>query len=126
MDTISEYEVRCPRCDVSFPVSTKRCLHCGGKTGPSVTQIPEFHVSTGEGGGGNVPTRNVSMGGFIRQASPASQDVHAEHAPTIHPEFEMLEEEEVGQRPSILRSMSTVIWIALAILFSVMRACSEG
>ena len=25
-------EVRCPRCDVSFAVGTRRCLHCGGPT----------------------------------------------------------------------------------------------
>lgn len=24
------YEVRCAQCRVSFPVGTKRCLHCGG------------------------------------------------------------------------------------------------
>ena len=30
----SAYEVRCPRCDVTFPVGTPRCIHCGGPTGP--------------------------------------------------------------------------------------------
>ena len=29
----SPYEVRCPRCDVSFPVETTTCIHCGGPTG---------------------------------------------------------------------------------------------
>ncbi len=29
----SPYEVRCPRCDVSFPVGTRTCLHCGGPNG---------------------------------------------------------------------------------------------
>ena len=28
----SPYEVRCLRCDVSFPVGTRTCLHCGGPT----------------------------------------------------------------------------------------------
>lgn len=28
----SPYEVRCPRCDVSFAVGTRRCIHCGGPT----------------------------------------------------------------------------------------------
>ncbi|MEZ4334635.1 MAG: hypothetical protein R3F35_23000 [Myxococcota bacterium] len=28
----SPYEVRCPRCDVSFPIGTRRCVHCGGPT----------------------------------------------------------------------------------------------
>lgn len=26
------YEVRCPRCDVSFPIGTGKCVHCGGGT----------------------------------------------------------------------------------------------
>ena len=26
------YEVRCPRCDVSFPVGTRKCIHCGNPT----------------------------------------------------------------------------------------------
>jgi hypothetical protein len=30
---VTAYEVRCHRCKVSFPVGTRRCLHCGGRTG---------------------------------------------------------------------------------------------
>jgi hypothetical protein len=26
------YEVRCPSCAVTFPVGTRRCIHCGGAT----------------------------------------------------------------------------------------------
>src|SRR5262249_60861160 len=29
------FEVYCARCRVSFPVGTRRCVHCGGPTGPS-------------------------------------------------------------------------------------------
>ncbi len=29
----TRYEVRCHRCDVSFPIGTKRCVHCGGRIG---------------------------------------------------------------------------------------------
>ena len=31
-DMGSPYEVRCLRCDVSFPLETRRCVHCGGPT----------------------------------------------------------------------------------------------
>ncbi len=31
--TASPYEVRCPGCETSFPVGTKRCLHCGSRIG---------------------------------------------------------------------------------------------
>jgi hypothetical protein len=27
------FEVRCERCRVTFPVGTRRCIHCGGPTG---------------------------------------------------------------------------------------------
>ena len=39
------YEVRCHGCNVSFPVGTKRCLHCGEKIGR-----PRFLPVTGEDG----------------------------------------------------------------------------
>lgn len=29
------FEVRCERCRVTFPVGTRRCVHCGGPTGGS-------------------------------------------------------------------------------------------
>lgn len=39
------YEVRCHRCNVSFPPETKVCLHCGGRTGEpreplALTELP--------------------------------------------------------------------------------------
>jgi hypothetical protein len=29
----SPYEVVCPRCDVTFPIETRHCIHCGGPVG---------------------------------------------------------------------------------------------
>ena len=29
------FEVYCGRCRVTFPGGTRRCIHCGGPTGPS-------------------------------------------------------------------------------------------
>ena len=29
------FEVYCDRCRVTFPVGTRRCIHCGGPTGAS-------------------------------------------------------------------------------------------
>ena len=29
--TMARYEVRCPRCRVSFPIGTRTCLHCGSR-----------------------------------------------------------------------------------------------
>jgi hypothetical protein len=30
---MAAYEVRCETCRVTFPLGTKRCLHCGGRLG---------------------------------------------------------------------------------------------
>ncbi len=36
-------EVRCHTCDVSFPVGTKQCVHCGGRIGRPLfgLQLPD-------------------------------------------------------------------------------------
>jgi hypothetical protein len=109
MKAVSKYEVRCPRCDVTFPIETKRCIHCGGPTGPSVVEYPDFET-------------------IIHEKGTSSTDVTAmpqdEGGRFMQPfDGEMDDGEELGRRPSILRSVSTLIWIALAIAFSVMRAC---
>ena len=49
----SPYEVRCLRCDVSFPVETKVCLHCGGRTsnaGALFEMEDPAELATGAGG----------------------------------------------------------------------------
>ena len=120
METISKYEVRCPRCNVSFPVQTKRCIHCGGKTGSAMIEQQEFHqtivgqVSVSEST--EHAAASASGGGYA--ASPFQ--------PESRRGFEVDEDEETSGRPSILRSASTIMWIALAILFTVMRACQDG
>lgn len=35
----SDIEVRCHHCNVTFPAGTRRCLHCGERTGPSEIQL---------------------------------------------------------------------------------------
>jgi hypothetical protein len=34
------FEVYCERCRVTFPVGTRRCIHCGGPTSGSPVRIP--------------------------------------------------------------------------------------
>ncbi len=38
---MSEYEVRCSQCRVSFPLGTRRCMYCGEKIGQSAA-APEL------------------------------------------------------------------------------------
>ncbi len=33
------FEVYCDRCRVTFPVGTRRCIHCGGRTGSSTQKL---------------------------------------------------------------------------------------
>ena len=50
----SPYEVRCPRCDVSFAPETRTCVHCGGPTGsgaPALVQQwlePDMEIAPSE------------------------------------------------------------------------------
>ena len=52
MQVVSRYEVACPTCRVSYPPEQKRCVHCGGRTAPSVVDMPdaprEIHEGFGE------------------------------------------------------------------------------
>lgn len=34
------FETRCPRCGVSYPVETRRCIHCGGPTARAAEVAP--------------------------------------------------------------------------------------
>lgn len=45
----SPYEVRCPRCNVSFPIGTRRCIHCGGPTAaPAAGVVPTIETGSFE------------------------------------------------------------------------------
>ncbi len=81
-------EVRCYRCDVSFPIGTKVCLHCGGRTGaPPVLSLP----------------------------------VELQEQDGIDPED--LIQEGVSKR-SPLRLAVGGIWLLLALVGSLFRACT--
>lgn len=105
----TRFEVRCPSCNVSFPVGTRRCIHCGARTSKSL----------GNGSGG------------LRSHEPAStQEVRGTWSAIDYDggesPFEEAEDEIVVQRSSILRRSATVIWVVLLIGISVTRACMEG
>jgi len=113
MEAISPYEVRCARCDVTFPPEAKRCMHCGAPTQPSIVTVPDAQ-----------PELRTSVS--VHDASPASGDVGTHVIEPFDAQVDLDDEEAMGRRPSVLRSLSTVIWVALAVIFSVMRVCSEG
>lgn len=117
------FEVRCGRCDVTFPIETKRCIHCGGATGAA---------------------RGFSLGnrGFGTRAS-ASDAATASPFETAYgtddDEFVLRDESgklsagadvggaagDAGSSPlkSLVRSMGGVIWVLLLVGFSLVRSC---
>jgi hypothetical protein len=111
MAKATEYEVRCPRCNVTFPVGTKRCLHCGGGTGPSRSASTRA-------------TWDDQAGRFVVRDDV--EDVSGRR-PILQPRpFDAEPEEmEEGGRGGLLRAGITLVWILLAVGFSLMRACSE-
>lgn len=103
------YEVRCPRCDVSFPVETKRCMHCGGPT---------------------VWPDQVEM--VMAEPFGAPDDAPLEYFPdstasvpeSVEDQFEAPEEPKSTGR-SLLRSLGGFVWIIVLIGFTLARNCGE-
>jgi len=91
-------EVRCPQCNVSFPVGTKRCLHCGGGT-----VEPEIAAQIHAFQSGSNPV--------IFAPEPLNESETAEGA-----------EDEGGQRRSP-RTL-TLLWILMAVAASIYRSCA--
>lgn len=113
MESISRYETRCPSCKVTFPVETKVCIHCGGRTGPSMVRLPDPSPDRE----GAKDTESIVDILRRRQQSADPSRIEAEVS---------VEDEEEQVRPSRMRSLMTLIWVVLAIGISVVRACSEG
>jgi len=107
---VSPFEVRCPRCDVSFPIETRRCIHCGGATSApgAVVDVGAWagpFESVGEGGAGPIGTTPAGPGD--RAADEASQ------APPQ------------GLGASLLRTFGSLFWVVALVGFSILRSCGE-
>lgn len=105
----TDYEVRCSNCDVSFPVEAKRCIHCGGRLGKIAPR-----VQVGEGLAG------FELGPGLSQGTPASEATREGLLAE-----EVTEAETPTGRFSFLRGGMTLVWIVLAALYSILRACGE-
>lgn len=106
-----EYEVRCPSCNVSFPTGTKKCIHCGGRTGPSHGPGAQMRAGfTNEAFDPSQPEQGIQADEDLLRPLPVDGEP----------------EEEPSPRSGLLRSAITLVWILLAVGFSVVRACSDG
>jgi hypothetical protein len=124
----AHYEVRCPHCDVSFPVETRTCIHCGGKTvaaseAPSVSMgaLPVFEFDSDFDRSDESPLAfpaGESTGEFdsMQPATASSERLEGGEVDSEAP--------SVGR--SILGSVGSLVWIALLIAFSLSsRMCGE-
>lgn len=119
----SSYEVRCLRCDVSFPVETRRCIHCGGATSAS---------SAGIGVGGWAEPIESTAGGMTTPTSSGSTSPGP--IPTVpsplggsdEPDMPSDAGPQQGVGAALLRSFGSLFWIIALIGFSFARSCSEG
>ena len=108
------FEVRCPSCNVTFPVGTRQCIHCGGRT-TKPARLPEG-VHAAEGQISSEPIHVMPTPKGREQTLPGTADAI--------PAEDGIEEEEYER--SWARTIFNLLFIALAIGISVMRACSEG
>ena len=125
----SVYEVRCLRCDVSFPVETKTCLHCGGPTsqaGPLLAPmgIEEVEPAKDEIFGTPGPI-SVDEGPF--DAIERGQDGVDTTPIELWPDERDAEQPDAAPSfvKSILRSFGGLVWVALLIAFSLARDCGD-
>ena len=132
------YEVRCPRCDVSFPAETRTCFHCGGPTGqasffegdgPEATLVSSHATSSDYGTSG--PT-TADAYGSVQSNTPIE--------PAAESPFSLggvFEDDRTGDREletdaparsmlgSLVQSLGGIIWVLLLIGFSLARSCSD-
>ena len=116
------YEVRCLGCDVTFPVETRNCMHCGERTVASSEVVPSSR--------GAVPVfdfdTHVDPGSDASRWSAEPEGSGASDAHTGPQPIDVGEVDSsapsVGR--SILGSMGSLIWVVLLIALSLTgRVC---
>jgi hypothetical protein len=123
--TPAHFEVRCPRCQVSFPPETRRCLHCGGPTskpGPN-KGLDWVHTTDGAGDQTSESEWFPSAG---RELDPDPEPLYAPE-PFSGREREVSEAgEQTGSWPrTLLRTVGSLLWIVVLIAFTLMRNCTK-
>jgi hypothetical protein len=122
------FEVYCRSCDVTFPVGTRHCIHCGGATtqgGSRGGSLPD-----GLSGFGPVGSKDFDPEWGNATPFPALTEEQAEaEAESIFamdgqlapfdPVEQASEQPASGRR--FLRSLGSLVWIALLIAFSLYR-----
>lgn len=116
----SPYEVRCPRCDVSFPVGTRRCVHCGGPTAASDAP-PPIAIDTGATSPW-IRTSEGTAGGAGAAGSPGATSAPGNAGGDA---IEVPEEGSQSLGATLLRTFGSLFWVIALIAFSILRSCGE-
>lgn len=106
------YEVRCERCQTSFPPEAKRCIHCGGPLGAGLGRWLSSRTGPGPAAAHPAPAHPAA-------AHPAP----AGSAPPGAPAPEEADEDELP-----FQRGGRIIWLvtaAIAIVLSALRSCVE-
>jgi hypothetical protein len=127
------YEVRCPRCDVSFPAETRTCFHCGGPTGPpSFFGSDAFEASLASSDYGTSGPTTAEAYGSMRDKMPIEPSGESPFSLGGGFEDDRANERELeAEAPersilgSLVQSLGGIIWVLLLIGFSLARSCSD-
>ena len=139
--TPAHFEVRCPRCEVSFPPETRRCIHCGGPTskpGPN-TGLDWVHTTdddfaNAEASASPPSAGSDSIAGWERELERGrDRNREFDPEPRYTPEpFQGQEREgaEAGEGQgswprTLLRTGGSLLWIVVLIAFTLMRNCTK-
>ncbi|MBW2500792.1 MAG: hypothetical protein JRF61_26210 [Deltaproteobacteria bacterium] len=109
----SAYEVRCPRCDVSFPPETRECIHCGGRTGrrAAAPLVQPWIEPDSESPASHPPSPiEPEPDPFFSMQPTAGEGADGET-------------ESASLSRTLLRSLGTLIWVGLLIAFTLARNC---
>ena len=123
------YEVRCPRCDVTFPIQTRVCVHCGGRTAATSERFlaptsAEFEIPDDSMGRAPTTVEPVDETPFIFGSpgdlgSPGDTESGSD-------EFGVEREAQPpGFARTLMRNVGGLIWVLLLIGFSIARSCEQ-
>lgn len=118
------YEVRCPRCQVSFPVETRKCIHCGGAIARSRNVQIEGTTGLPPAPSDFEPIEPEAETPF-KSGTPLSQAISESiHGPGPNERELDVEDEQPSVVRRLISSLGGVIWIVLLIAFALARQCN--
>ena len=110
------YEIRCQRCNVSFPPETKVCIHCGERIRPQrqvLVSAPALE---------NAFQSIIPADALVDKPSSLAFQRSQEMAIPEDPR-QTIEGEEEQPRFSKSRILGNLVWIVLAVVASAFQVC---